>query len=161
MRKLKWLCLCVMLLSGMSITCKANDADAIPANMMITVIQEAKVYEEPSNDSKVIGKMKKDSLAFTQEESSNGWCKLMSGDVTGYVKLSSIALYQNQEISDEMSKKDSEYRNTFNEVMKYISNKKKNVMWGIMIAVLVVGIFVVGITSAIKESKKNINEKIQ
>ncbi len=65
------------------------------------------VREQPSADAKIVGKLYANSIGKVVEEADeNGWIKITSGDVTGYVKQDYVAQgSQAQQIADSHSTK--------------------------------------------------------
>jgi cell wall-associated NlpC family hydrolase len=63
------------------------------------------VREQPSADAKIVGKLYANSIGKVVEEADeNGWIKITSGDVTGYVKQDYVAQgSQAQQIADSHS----------------------------------------------------------
>ena len=62
------------------------------------------IRKEPSTDSEVLGKLYSNAVAQILEETDDGWCKIQSGDVTGYVKKEFVTTGEKaKEIAEETS----------------------------------------------------------
>ncbi len=62
------------------------------------------IRKEPNTDSEVLGKLYSNAVAQILEETDDGWCKIKSGDVTGYVKKEFVTTGEKaKEIAEETS----------------------------------------------------------
>ncbi len=69
------------------------------------------VREKPSENGKILGKMPKDAGCEILEANNNGWTKVKSGKVTGYVKSDYLIIGQK---ASEIALKEAKYIAVFN-----------------------------------------------
>lgn len=80
---------------------KEQDADDSYANLGVAQVNDyVNVREEASTDSKIVGKMKNNSVA-TVEEEQDGWYKITSGSISGYIKSDYLTV-GDQELIDSV-----------------------------------------------------------
>ena len=80
----------------------------------------------------------------------------MYQDIEGYIPVSAIQQYGDvEEISEEFVEAGEENELRFERMEQYMEQRKSESIWGTVIVLLIVSIFIVGIVSTVKKNKAN------
>lgn len=122
------------------------------------------VREEPDSKSKTTGKLEAGTPVVVSEDEQDGWCKVRNQTVEGYVQTSDLQIVNaaNAEALKQEFGVNDEFGSMVLEEYDYQKKQKRtSLIWGVVIAVLVVAIFAVGIVSAIHSNKAEQDEEEQ
>ena len=156
--------------------CMQVSAQEIDANVLLQLTQDVKLYENPDESSTVVGELKAGTPVISGEKNEDSWIRISYQELSGYTKLENVqiltddTLNQNQAadntVSDENQTADNdtldqEFERIANENELLINEleydkaqRRQKMIWGTVIAVLVVAIFAAGIISAVKKNKR-------
>lgn len=127
-------------------------------NILVEVIQDADLFEEPSEESVILGKLSEGMPAICSEEAVDGWIKISYQELSGYTKVENVRMPNDEELNQEFEQIANQNALLINELEYTELQKKQKTTWGIIIGVLVVAFFAVGIASAMM---KNIHDREQ
>lgn len=127
-------------------------------NMLIEVIQDINLFETPSEESTIMGNISAGTPAICAEKASNGWIKISYQELSGYTKVENVRMPNDEELNQEFEQIANQNALLISELEYTELQKNQKTTWGIIIVALVIGIFAVGITSAMM---KNIHDREQ
>ncbi len=145
-----------------------------PASFEQGVVLEAEKRTEmkasPDETAKTLMTFQKGDLVFAVGEAEDGWYRVLYQDKEGYVETDGLTAWELDVggLNAEMAVNEAETKFVVETVERYRADARRSKIWGTVIIVLVVGIFGVGIFSAIrsnrgeddgKNGKKNDGEK--
>lgn len=135
---------------------KAKGADETVEGTLQQTIKAANIMEEPDRSSAALASLEKGTAVVVYGEPENSFCRVEYRGTVGYIESSALEQYQS-EISDNL---EQEFQNVEEETLRTVDEyellqkeKRTSRIWGTVIAVLVIAIFVVGIISTLKQSK--------
>ena len=156
--------------------CMQVSAQEIDANVLLQLTQDVKLYENPDESSTVVGELKAGTPVISGEKNEDSWIRISYQELSGYTKLENVqiltddTLNQNQAADNTVSDQNQTVDNdTLDQEFEQIANenellineleydkaqRRQKMIWGTVIAVLVVVIFAVGIISAVKKNKR-------
>ncbi|MCM1156817.1 MAG: SH3 domain-containing protein [Roseburia sp.] len=157
---------CLILLCFLPfISSKAEQAQGAE-NMQETELSQIMVADEvtpmkaePDYGSETIMTYDKDALVFVIGETTDGWYHVTYQDKKGYVQKKALRLQEIdvEGLDAEMAANEEEGKMVVEAVEQYRIASRRSKIWGSIIIVLVVGIFAIGIFSAVKPSKGDDN----
>ncbi|MCI7791473.1 MAG: SH3 domain-containing protein [Lachnospiraceae bacterium] len=127
-------------------------------NMLVQVLEDISLYEDPNEESEVIGTLSAGDPAICVEKAVDGWIKISYQELAGYTRVENVKLPNDEELNQEFEQIANQNALLINELEYTELQKKQKTTWGIIIGVLVVAIFAVGIASAMM---KNIHDREQ
>ena len=131
-------------------------SEEVKVNTLYEITQDTNVYEQADENSTVISQLSQGTPVFCIEASNNGWTKIMYQDIEGYIPVSAIQQYGDvEEISEEFVEAGEENELRFERMEQYMEQRKSESIWGTVIVLLIVSIFIVGIVSTVKKNKAN------
>lgn len=142
----------VWLLGTMTVAATQNTE--IDANILLEITQDTQLYEKPDDQAAVVGTLKTGTPVFSVEPSQENWCKVSYQDMSGFVPISTIRIYNSEELEQELKQAGESNKLLFEEIEYVKTQKREKVMWGSVIVVLVAAMFTVGIVSAVLKNKK-------
>ena len=125
------------------------------------VLQQIEVKERPNDDAETLFTYDEGDHISVTGETKNGWYIVYYQGQTGYInKNVSQDILEEEELdiealNDELVAQEVENKLIAEGVERYLSEARRSKIWGIIIVLLVIGIFVVGILSTIRAEKKN------
>lgn len=156
--------------------CMQVSAQEIDANVLLQLTQDVKLYENPDESSTVVGELKAGTPVISGEKNEDSWIRISYQELSGYTKLENVqiltddTLNQNQAADNTVSDQNQTVDNdTLDQEFEQIANenellineleydkaqRRQKMIWGTVIAVLVVAIFAAGIISAVKKNKR-------
>lgn len=129
----------------------------------IMVANEAvEAKEIPDSKGNTVITYESGAYVFVIGETENGWYKVSYQDKEGYVKKSVLTVqeFDVEGMDKEFQEIEAEGKLVIEEVERYRAEAKRSRIWGIIIVLLVVGIFATGIISTTRmgEEKKKAAE---
>lgn len=129
----------------------------------IMVANEAvEAKEIPDSKGNTVITYESGAYVFVIGETENGWYKVSYQDKEGYVKKSVLTVqeFDVEGMDKEFQEIEAEGKLVIEEVERYRVEAKRSRIWGIIIVLLVVGIFATGIISTTRmgEEKKKAAE---
>ena len=133
---------------------EASDNE-IARNTLLEISQEAEVYEQENGQGKVLMTLDVGTPVISAEDinvsgEGDSWCLISYQDVTGYIQLKQLKQYAAEDIAKEYESISNTNKLVFEEVEYNKTQKKQKIIWGCIIAGLVIAIFAVGIVSAVR-----------
>lgn len=126
----------------------------VEADALLRLLQDTTLMEEADEASAPVAELLEGTTVISVEASADGWIKVQYQGKTGYIPLNSGGLRDNEGLDEEFEQLANEYRLIF-EVIEYKQTQsRQNLIWGIVIAALVVAVFAVGIASAVMGGQK-------
>ena len=110
---------------------------------------------EPDEQAEVVVSYDSGAPVYVTGETTDGWYRVLYQDKVGYVRISELTV-QDMDISgldEEIDVVEMESRMVIEEVERHRAEAKRSRIWGMVIVLLVAGIFATGIISTIKAGK--------
>lgn len=146
-------CLCVMLLLW-GIQVKASEAELIGANILLEVTESACIYEETSEQSNVVATIEAGTPIISTAVQDGVWIEVTYQQVKGFIEVKSVKVFGQDGLEDEFEQIEQANRLLITELRYVEKQATEKIIWGVVIAVLVVAIFTVGIVSGVLKNKK-------
>lgn len=121
----------------------------ITANMVLETSTQADLHEEASEESNVVASLEAGTVVFTTENAENNWCKISVGENTGYIKVEYLKTLGDQDlINQEFEESMNDNHKMYDEIQQLEEQKsqaemRENIIIGLAIVVLAVGIILV------------------
>lgn len=134
---------------------KAAGTDETAEGTLQQTIKAANIMEEPDRNSASLASLEKGTAVIVYGEPENSFCRVEYRGTVGYVESSALEQYQTEisgNLEQEFQNVEEETRRTVDEYELLQKEKRASRIWGTVIAVLVIVIFVVGIRSALKQN---------
>lgn len=148
--------LCVSFVS----TAQENAEEKSQENYTMSIVETVNALAEPKEGAAVVKELKEGDTVVVTEKVSEEWSQILLDGKAAYVSTSKIteppvneALVKEME---EMASKEAVEIEAFERQRKEAIRAR---IWGIVIAVLIIGIFALGIISTMKASKDTEAEK--
>ncbi len=162
-RKSAW---CVMmglvLVMGMRVPVQAAEADNSGAMTLQQTTKDAEMKEAPDSSAETLSDLEKGTAVIVYGEPQDSWSQVEYQGVKGYVESNALEAYS---AIDDVEELDQEFEAVEEETIRIIDeheliqkSKRTSIIWGVIIAVLILGIFAVGIVSALKKDKEGDQE---
>ncbi len=162
-RKSAW---CVMmglvLVMGMRVPVQAAETDNSGAMTLQQTTKDAEMKEAPDNSAETLSDLEKGTAVVVYGEPQDSWSQVEYQGVKGYVESNVLEAYS---AIDDVEELDQEFEAVEEETIRIIDeheliqkSKRTSIIWGVIIAVLILGIFAVGIVSALKKDKEGDQE---
>ena len=139
---------------GMYMPVQATETES-----MITLqqtVKDAQIKESPEDNAKTLREIEEGTGVIVYGEPQDSWSQVEYGGVNGYMKSDALEFYvvgAEGELEKEFEVVSEETVRAVEESELLRRSKRTSMIWGIVIAVLIAAIFVVGIVSAIKKDK--------
>ena len=140
---------------GMYMPVQATETES-----MITLqqtVKDAQIKESPEDNAKTLREIEEGTGVIVYGEPQDSWSQVEYDGAKGYMESSALEAYMTdddvEELEEEFDDVQEETVRTVEETELIQKSKRTSMIWGIVIAVLVAAIFVVGIVSAIKKDK--------
>lgn len=122
---------------------------------LMTADENVDMKAEPSDSAETIMSYQAGDPVFVTGDAEGGWYRAVYQDKEGYIPQDSLSL---QEIDvagldEEMARTQQEAELVVETVERYRTEARRSKIWGIVIVILVLGIFATGIISGIKSAK--------
>lgn len=144
-----------------------EDTAVSELNQVMTIQQDCDARELPDQNAQAVHQYAAGESVWVTGETGDGWYRISYQGSEWYIpKESTIELQiETQEqgtaslveagLDEEMAEAEVESKILVEEVERQREEKKNSRIWTVVIILLVAGIFVTGIISAIKKEKKN------
>ena len=145
-----------MILAAMFAPVYAAETDTKVAGTVLKTDIEVEVFQEASEASEVTAVLDAGTAVLVTDSTEDDWCRISVKEVTGYIKSGHlIPLSSAEEMNQEFEQIGNNYHMLFNEVQQLEKQRLQTKMWGVVIAVLVAGIFAAGIIPVIKKNRED------
>lgn len=152
----------MLLLIGMGASVQASETDNTAAMTLQQTTKDTEIKEEPDSGAETLSELEKGTAVIVYGESQDSWSQVEYQGVKGYVESNVLGSYS---AIDDVEELDQEFETVEEETIRIIDeheliqkSKKNSIIWGVIIGVLVLGIFAVGIISALKKDKEGDQE---
>lgn len=129
-------------------------------NQIMVTNEAVEARETPTNNGKVVITYESGASVFVIGETKDGWYQVSYQDKEGYVKKSALTMqeFDVEGMDKEFQQIEAEGKLVIEEVERYRAEAKRSRIWGIIIVLLIVGIFATGIisTTRIEKEKRKI-----
>lgn len=129
-------------------------------NQIMVANEAVEARETPTNNGKVVITYESGASVFVIGETKDGWYQVSYQDKEGYVKKSALTMqeFDVEGMDKEFQQIEAEGKLVIEEVERYRAEAKRSRIWGIIIVLLIVGIFATGIisTTRIEKEKRKI-----
>ena len=144
--------------------------------LFMRALQQINAKEEPNDDAETIFTYDEGDHIYVTGETPNGWYIVYLQGKTGYInknvsqgieivqgERTSHALLEEEEVNiealdDELTALEVENKLIAEGIARYLAEARRSRIWGVVIVLLVIGIFAVGIVSTVRAEKKNKKE---
>lgn len=151
----------VLLLLGMRMPIQAAETEG--AMTLQKTVKDAEIKESPENSAETLKEIEEGTGVIVYGEPQDSWSKVEYDGVSGYMESGALENYMveggEEALEQEFEEVQEETVRTIEESELIQKSKRTSMIWGIVIAVLVAAIFVIGIVSAIKKEKVEETEK--
>lgn len=146
----------LLLLLGLRMPVQATETEGVMT--LQQTVKDAEIKESPDEDAKTLREVEEGTGVIVYGEPQDSWSRVEYDGVSGYMKSSALDAYmsdsEGEELEQEFEEVQEETVRTVEESELIQKSKRKSAIWGGVIAILVVAIFVVGVVSAIKKDKE-------
>ena len=138
-----------------------DDSTETKFDRFMRVLQRIDVKAKPNDDAETLFTFDEGDYISVTGETENGWYIVYYQGQTGYInKNVSLDIMEEEELDiealdDEFATQEVENKLIAEGVERYLAEARRSKIWGVIIVLLVIGIFVVGIISTIRAEKKN------
>lgn len=160
----------------------AEETQQLKQGTLVTLLQDADMYEKPDGTSKVLFSFKAGDAVFQTGEAENGWYPVMYHMVNGYINASGninvnvttnggsveaesdenentiLEIYTDEKAVEEMDILDDQMNNFGTDVELARKHAKQTRIWGAIIVFLIFAFVASSILPTIKEQKKSKEE---
>lgn len=152
------LCLLMFLMMGVHVRAEENNAvlgtlEVLPA--------DAEVKESPDMDSATVGTLQA-GTAVIVESRDGEWTKVLYQDIEGYISDTKVDSFESyiaedselESLEQEMLSVAEEEQRITEEYELILKQRRTSIIWGVVIAILIVLIIGLGVASAVKSVKE-------
>ena len=138
--------------------CTQASESIIAANTLMELTDQADVYEQENGQGTVLTTLEAGTPVISVEDinmsgDGDSWCKISYQDITGYIQLKQLKKFVAEDVAEEFDSIANTNKLVFEEKEFEDTQSSQKLIWGIVIAALVVAIFAVGIVSAVYKNK--------
>lgn len=137
----------------------AEETDSKVIGTAMKTAQDANMYQKASEASEVTAALKAGTVVLVTEEVGEGWSMISVNETVGYIRTEHLETLGGDEINWEFEQIGNNYHMLFNEMELLKKQKTQAKIWGTVIAVLIIGIFVAGIIPVILKNRENDKKK--
>lgn len=162
-RALGYTVLCMMMLLMIGLHVMAEENNAVLGTLQV-LPTDAEVKESPDMDSATVGTLSA-GTAVIVESREGEWTKVLYQDIEGYISDAEVDSFESyiaedsESLEQEMLSVAAEEQRITEEYELILKQRRTSLIWGIVIAILIIGIFGVGVVTAIKNSKNEEEEE--
>lgn len=173
-----WLSIMMTFLLGFNMLTLAEETQQLKQGTLVTLLQDADMYEKPDSTSKILFSFKAGDAVFQTGEAENGWYPVMYHMVNGYINASGnintnasvaikdgsaeegadentiLEIYADEKTMEEMDILDDQMNNFGTDVELDRKHAKQTRIWGAAIVLLILAFVGSSILPTIKEQKK-------
>ncbi len=155
----------ILIFIGLGVSVRAADAGSDMTMTLQQTTKDAEIKEKPDQNANTLSELPTGTGVIVYGEPQNSWSQIEYDGVSGYIKSSALEAYAADDSAEELEQEFEEVREdtlrVIDEHELEQKSKRASMIWGIVIAVLVVAIFTVGVVSAIKKDKEEETEKVE
>lgn len=139
---------------------KAHAAEeVITAKTLMEISEAAEVYAESGGQGDVLVTLEAGTPVISAEDidmSGTGeeWCQITYQDYTGYIQVKQLKQFIADDVEEQLDSVANNNQMVFEEIEYIKKQDNQKLIWGIVIAALIIAIFAVGIASAVLKNKK-------
>lgn len=125
-------------------------------------VKAAEIKETPDEDSDTLASLPKGTAVIVYGEPQDSWCRIECRGVEGYIESDALEQYQaesTENLGQEFQAVEEETLRTIDEYELLQEEKRTSRIWGTVIVVLVIAIFIVGILSALRQNREKEGEE--
>lgn len=129
----------------------------IEMQQMMEATERIEAREEPDEEAGIVFVYEKGAKVFVIEETGDSWFKVFYQGREGYIPDKGLVLQEMDtvQLDKELETAVMEGEIVAKEVERYRKEEGRSKVWGTVIALLIGGIFAVGIIAARKQGKNN------
>lgn len=134
---------------------------AVPeSGLILKAEKDVDMKAEPKESTETLMTFEQGSLVYAMGEAVDGWYHVLYQGMEGYAKKEGLSVQELdiEGLDAEMAANEAETKFVVEAVEKYRTDARRSKIWGTIIVVLVVGIFGIGIFSAVRSNKNGDNE---
>lgn len=147
---------------GMGVPVQASETGNAAAMTLQQTTKDAEIKEEPDQNANTLSELKKGTAIIVYGEAQDSWSQVEYDGVNGYMESSALESFNAGDDADELEEEfntlEEDNRRMMDEYELEQKSKRSSIIWGVIIAVLVMAIFAVGIVSAVKKGKEEEKE---
>lgn len=120
-------------------------------------VKAAEIKEKPEEGSDTLASLEKGTAVVVYGEPEDSFCRVEYRGIEGYIESGALEQYQAdiaENLEQEFQSVEEDTLRTIDEYELLQKEKKTSRIWGAVIAVMVIAIFVVGIISALKQNRE-------
>lgn len=124
-------------------------------SLIATAVGEVDAKEKPDENAAVIISYHDGDNMYVTGETADGWYRVRYQDLVGYVRIEQAAEIELdvEALNDEFAVEEEEGRLVVEEVERQRTEARRSKIWGAVIILLVLGVFVTGIITTVKSGK--------
>lgn len=135
---------------------EGSAADVTELSQLMTANEAVDLKTEPQENAETIHSYQKDDPVFVTGKTADGWYRAVYQGKEGYIPEKALLVQELdvEGLDAELDKTKQEAELVVETVEKYHEETRRSRIWGIVIGILVVGIFAIGIISGIRSKGK-------
>lgn len=124
-------------------------------SLIATAVGEVDAKEKPDENAAVIISYHDGDNIYVTGETADGWYRVRYQDLVGYVRIEQAAEIELdvEALNDEFAVEEEEGRLVVEEVERQRTEARRSKIWGAVIILLVLGVFVTGIITTVRSGK--------
>ena len=133
----------------------AAEEDAV-VGILYEVTTDTEVKESASADSATVGRLQAGTTVIV-ESRDDTWSRVLYRELTGYVASDALEVYaeeQMENLAQEMNSVAEEEQRSVEEAELAAKQRRVSLLWGAVLAILILAIFGLGVASAVKSVKE-------
>jgi len=150
--------LCLTLAFIVGVPVRAAEPDSAESMTLQQTVKDAQMKEEPDKSADTLAELPMGTAVIVYGEPQDSWSRIEYDGMEGYIESSALEAYNTGDMIREFAEIEDENIRIVDEYELVQESRKKSIIWGTVIAVLVIGIFAVGIISAVKKNKEGEQE---
>lgn len=121
-------------------------------SLIAVAVGEIDAKEEPDENAAVIISYHDGDNIYVTGETADGWYRVRYQDLVGYVRIEQVAEIELdvEALNDEFAVEEEEGKLVVEEVEKQRTEARRSKIWGAVIILLVLGVFVTGIITTVR-----------
>lgn len=136
-------------------------AEISELSQLMTAEETVDMKTAPEDDAEVIMSYQKGDSVFVTGETADGWYRAIYQDKEGYIPKQYLSVQEIdvEALNEEMARTEQEAQLVVETVERYRADVRRSKIWGTVIVILVLGIFITGIISGVKSTKEKEEQK--
>ncbi len=135
----------------------ASETEEAELSLLMKAEKSVEAKQEPDDRSDAVISYESGAIVYVIGETEDGWYKVSYQGKEGYIRKSALMAVDEIDtagLDAEMEEIEAESKMIVEEVERYRAEEKRSRMWGVVIVLLVAGIFATGVISTVKSGKK-------